>query len=140
MLKTTTGVCACGVTDETDVAETCTDVNWISLVACASGVTGETILAWTSSGVDEKTRVACTMGVTEKTVIAWSCTEVGGTTCVAGASVVAGTRVVSSCGVLEVCSKPNDGKKKKCHRVVTNNKKLSLVATVKLTSVTANHR
>ena len=94
LLRTTTGVCASGVTDETDIAETCTDVDWISLVACASGFTGETILAGTSSGVDGKTRVACTMGVTEETVVAWSCTEVGGTTCVAGASDVAGTRVV----------------------------------------------
>ena len=95
MLRTTTGVCASGVTDETDVAETCTDVDWIPLVACASGVTGKTFLAWTSLGADEKARVACTMGVTEETVVAWSCTEVGGTTCVAGASDVAGTRVVS---------------------------------------------
>ena len=93
--RITADVCTSGVTDETDVAETCTDVDWISLVACASGVTGETILAWTSSGVDGKTRVACTMGVTEETVVAWSCTEVGETTCVAGASDVAGTRVVS---------------------------------------------
>ena len=63
-------ISASGVTDETDVAETCTDVDWIS-------------------------RVARTVGVTEATVVAWSCTEVGGTTCVAGASDVAGTRVVS---------------------------------------------
>ena len=95
MPRTTTGVCASGVTDETDVAETCTDVDWIPLVACASGVTGKTFLNWTSLGADKKARVACTMGVTEKTVVAWSCTEVGGTTCVAGASDVAGTRVVS---------------------------------------------
>ena len=64
-------------------------------VACASGFTGETFLAGTSSGVDRKTRAACTIGVTEETVVAWSCTEVGGTTCVAGASDVAGTRFVS---------------------------------------------
>ncbi|CAH3170870.1 unnamed protein product, partial [Porites lobata] len=32
------------------------------------------------------------MGVTEETFVAWSCTEVGGTTCVAGASHVAGIR------------------------------------------------
>ena len=90
MLKITSDVGASGVTDETDVAETCTDVDWISLVACASGVTGETIVAGTSSGVDGKTRVACTMGVTKETVVAWSCTEVGGTK-----YDVAGTRVVS---------------------------------------------
>ena len=88
LLRTTTGVCASGVTDETDIAETCTDVDWISLVPCASGVPAETIIAWTFSGVDEKTRVACTMGVTEETVVAWPCTEVGETTCVAGTRVV----------------------------------------------------
>ena len=88
--RITADVCTSGVTDETDVVETCTDVDWISLVACALGVTGETIATWTCSGVDEKTRVACTMGVTEETVVAWSCTEVGGTT-----YDVAGTRVVS---------------------------------------------
>jgi len=48
-----------------------------------------------SSSSSSSTRVACTMGVTEETVVAWSCTEVGGTTCVAGASDVAGTRVVA---------------------------------------------
>ena len=53
------------------------------------------------------------MGVTDESVVAWSCTEVGGTTYVAGASNIVGTRFVSSCGVLEVCSKPNDGKKTK---------------------------
>ena len=55
LLRITGDVCTSGVTDETDVAEPCTDVEWISLVACPSGVTGETILAGTSSGVDRMT-------------------------------------------------------------------------------------
>ena len=55
LLRITSDVCASGVSDETDVVETCTDVDWISLVACPSGVTGETILAWISSSVDRMT-------------------------------------------------------------------------------------
>ena len=64
MLRITSDVCASGVTDKTAVPETCTGVDWISLVACALAVTGETILAGTSSALDGMTFMHNNVGQT----------------------------------------------------------------------------
>ena len=115
-------ICASGVTDETDVAETCTDVDWISLVACASGVTGETIVGGTSSGVDGKHVLLALW------VLLWKMLMLGPALKLVGPHVLLGPQMLLAPGLFRnvvfwrfVLNQMME-RKNLCHRVVTNHK------------------